>query len=270
MSDPYGSEEDQIRALKQWWADNGTSTIAGVVLAVAIVFGWKWWEAREAARAAQAATMYQQLQAAINAAATDEIQRATAEHLANELATEFDGSRHGDYGRLMLARLRVEANDLDAAATELRQVVSGTDDAAIKDLAKLRLARVLNALGKADEALKELQGISAFEVEVETLRGDILRSRNDRDGALAAYRKAAELNGMGDEPSGVLALKIEELETAPAGQALPPVASAVLAQEETSVVMDPAAMLAEPPAMAEEMETADAPQQEQEEDSEQQ
>jgi len=241
MADPYGSEEEQIQALKQWWSENGTSTIAGVVLAIAIVFGWKWWEAREATRAAQAASMYQQLQAAISGSAGDPVQRATAEHLATELANNYEGERYGNYAHLMLARLRVEANDLDSAAQELRLVIANTSDPAIKDLAKLRLARVLNAMGKPDEALSELEQTSSFEIEAQTLRGDVLRSRNDREGAVAAYRKAAEASGMGDKPVGMLALKIQELEAAPVGQPLPPVASVLMAQASAGENNDPAA-----------------------------
>ena len=37
--DPYHTEEDQVRAIRQWWERNGSSTLTGVGLALAIVFG---------------------------------------------------------------------------------------------------------------------------------------------------------------------------------------------------------------------------------------
>ena len=39
MADPYGNEDEQVRALKQWWDRNGASTLMGVGLALALVFG---------------------------------------------------------------------------------------------------------------------------------------------------------------------------------------------------------------------------------------
>ena len=130
--DPYGTEEDQIKALKQWWARNGSSTLIGVGLALALVFGWQWWQQRQQGASEQAAVTYQQLLQAVDAAATDPIQGTTAAHLATQLKELNPGSRYADYASLMLARLHVGKNELIAAETELRALLERQPDALLR------------------------------------------------------------------------------------------------------------------------------------------
>jgi predicted negative regulator of RcsB-dependent stress response len=242
--DPYGTEEDQIKALKQWWERNGSSTLIGIGLALALVFGWQWWQQRQQGAGDQAAATYQQLLQAVDAAAGDPVQRTTAEHLAAQLKELKPGSRYADYAALMLARLHVEKNELVAAEGELRALLERQPDVArgalaarldgllgryadpqLGALARVRLARVLLALGRSDDALAVLDaaGTDDFAVEKLELRGDILGKRNDTAGAIKAYRAAVELAGSRDgaAASRLLALKLQELEMGepPAGAA---------------------------------------------------
>ena len=40
----YETEEQQVEALKEWWAENGRAIIAGVVLGGVVIGGWGWWQ----------------------------------------------------------------------------------------------------------------------------------------------------------------------------------------------------------------------------------
>jgi len=245
--DPYGTEEDQIKALKQWWERNGSSTLIGIGLALALVFGWQWWQQRQLGAGEQAAATYLQLLQAVDAAATDPIQGTTAAHLAAQLKELNPGSRYADYASLMLARLHVEKNELIAAEGELRALLERQPDVArgalttridrllgryadpqLGALARVRLARVLFALGRSDDALAVLDaaGTDDFAVEKLELRGDILARRNDTAGAITAYRAAVERAGSreGATASRLLVLKLQELELGePAAGAAPAV-----------------------------------------------
>ena len=77
---------------------------------------------------------------------------------------------------MQLAAAAVKAGKLDLAAEQLTQVAASGDDS-IKPIAALRLARVLNDQGKADEALAQLGKINndAFKAQVAEVRGDILQ-----------------------------------------------------------------------------------------------
>ena len=128
--DPYQTEEDQVRAIKQWWERNGSSTLIGVGAALAIVFGSQWWQQKNLRGAEEAAALYQQLQQAAERASGDEVQRTTALHLGEELRDKQSGNRYGDYASLLLAKLYVEKKDLAAAEVELRALVERHPDAA--------------------------------------------------------------------------------------------------------------------------------------------
>ena len=39
------TEEQQIDALKEWWKQNGSAAVIGVVLGVGSLVGWKGWGA---------------------------------------------------------------------------------------------------------------------------------------------------------------------------------------------------------------------------------
>ena len=55
------SEEEQLEVVKRWWKENGTSLIAGAVLAAAGVFGWNAWQNYQEGKSEAASARYQQL-----------------------------------------------------------------------------------------------------------------------------------------------------------------------------------------------------------------
>jgi predicted negative regulator of RcsB-dependent stress response len=158
------------------------------------------------------------------------VQRATAEHLATQLKSDRGGSRHGDYAALMLARLLVDKQDLPGAEKELRELLARQPDTVTgalhrrvygwigrhKDpqlgaLARLRLARVLFAQDRHDDALATLDGARSeyFVTEKQELRGDILRAKGDIAAARLAYDEAAKSGG--ESPGMLLELKRQDI-----------------------------------------------------------
>ncbi len=253
--DPYRTEEDQIRALKQWWEHNGSSTLIGIGLALAIVFGWQWWHQRQQSAGEQAAMLYQQLLQAVESSAEDEVQRANALHLGGELLKIAAVSRLGDQTRLMLARIAVEKGDFAEAAQHLEavldrnfDVVRGAlatriyglfgraSDPELGALARVRLARVQFAAGKADEALATLEaaGTDDFLWQRHELRGDILRQRGDRGAALQAYQAASAAADVRVPPLLQMKLRELELELGEAAQTAAPVATEAATTTETA------------------------------------
>ena len=52
MVDEYLSEREQADQLRRWLRENWIWLVAGVVLTLAGYYGYRWWEARQAGRAA--------------------------------------------------------------------------------------------------------------------------------------------------------------------------------------------------------------------------
>ncbi|MDX1267527.1 MAG: tetratricopeptide repeat protein, partial [Oceanisphaera sp.] len=112
---------------------------------------------------------------------------------------------------LLLAAEAVKANKLDLAQQQLELALAGTDDAALSDTIRLRLARVLLAQNQLADAQSYLDAITAdaFTAQRSEVQGDILMAEGKVDDARDAYRAARDAGGLNDNPG--LQLKLDNL-----------------------------------------------------------
>ena len=185
-----GTEEEQLAQIKDWWQRNGKPLVLGAVIALVLVFGWQFWQKHQINQAQSASVVYQQLLGA--ALESGEADAAEVSRLGNLLKKDFAGTHYAQYGSLFVAKVAVESGRTDEAASELRAIVDKPADKTLDELARQRLARVLAAQDKADEAIKLLDGKvdAAFVASREELRGDLLVQLGRNDEAHAAYSKA--------------------------------------------------------------------------------
>ncbi|MBS69160.1 MAG: GTP-binding protein [Pseudomonas sp.] len=205
-----GTEEETLAQIKDWWQRNGKPLLFGAVLALVLVFGWQFWQNHQVNQAQSASVIYQQLLGA--ALEGGEADAAEVARLGNLLKKDFAGAHYAQYGSLFVAKVAVESGRLDEAASELRAVVDKPADKTLDELARQRLARVLAAQDKADEALKLLDGKAdqAFAASREELRGDLLVQLGRRDEAHAAYTAAKESLSQ-NAAIGGLQMKLDDL-----------------------------------------------------------
>ncbi|KOR08819.1 GTP-binding protein [Stutzerimonas stutzeri] len=205
-----GTEEEQLAQIKDWWQRNGKPLVLGAVIAVVLVFGWQFWQKHQINQAQSASVVYQQLLGA--ALESGEADAAEVSRLGNLLKKDFAGTHYAQYGSLFVAKVAVESGRLDEAASELRAIVDKPADKTLDELARQRLARVLAAQDKADEAIKLLDGKvdAAFVASREELRGDLLVQLGRNDEAHAAYSKAKESLSQ-DAAIGGLQMKLDDL-----------------------------------------------------------
>ncbi|HEY1026436.1 MAG TPA: tetratricopeptide repeat protein [Pseudomonas sp.] len=205
------TEDEQIAQLKDWWERNGKPLLAGGVLALVAVFGWQAWQKYQVNQSQGASMLYQQLlETALDPAGKPDA--AKVADLAGKLNSEYGGSHYAQYGNLFVAKVAVEADRLDDAATALQAVVDKPADATLGEMARQRLARVLAAQDKADAALKLLDGKveDAFLASREELKGDLLVQLGRSDDAHAAYQKAKD--ALADDAAvGGLQMKLDDL-----------------------------------------------------------
>ncbi len=190
----YNSEQDQVDALKAWWDKNGRITIVAIIAVLLGVLGWKSWMQNQEQRAEAASMQYQQM------LDTLEADPSRAMELGRSIVGEFPKSTYAVFASLAMAKLAVDQSDLDAAAAHLTVAMKQADEEAIEQMARLRLARVLYAQGKGEEALGLLSvdATPGFRGGYDELRGDILLSQGQSDAARDAYINA--LNGFSDAP----------------------------------------------------------------------
>lgn len=200
----YTTEEQQVEVIKSWWKENGTSVLAGTVIGLVGLFGWRYYNEMQQNNQEAASQAYNAMTA----------QLAKGDDAALEQAKSFISAHQGDayaeLAALQLAAAAVKAGKLDLAAEQLTQVAASGDDS-IKPIAALRLARVLSDQGKADEALAQLGKINndAFKAQVAEVRGDILQKQGKAEEARDAYQAAADAGGL--QSSAELKLKMDDL-----------------------------------------------------------
>jgi predicted negative regulator of RcsB-dependent stress response len=203
----YLNDKEQWQQVLAWLREQGPWILGGVAIALAVFGGWHFWQNRIQQRDLAAATRYQQVMDAF-----ERHDIGGGVQLADGLVKAFPGTAYADQANLAVARIQVESRQLDQAAARLQQVLSATRDAELALIARLRLARVQLAQGKADDALKTLDAAKpgAFAARYAEVRGDALLAKGDRAGALKAYREARG-GAASTLDSGLLDLKIGEL-----------------------------------------------------------
>ena len=204
------TEDEQIASLKEWWSRNGMPLVTGGLLAVAVVFGWQAWQNHQTNKAHGASLVYQQL--VETALGSEQPDTAQVAELSAQLKKEFGGTHYAQFGSLFVAKVAVNAGQLDEAAAELRAVLDKPASADLEELARQRLARVLSGQGKGEEGLALLDGEvdAAYLAGREELRGDLLLQLGRKQEAFAAYSKAKDalpVNGA----AGTLQLKLDDL-----------------------------------------------------------
>ncbi|KIU49738.1 MULTISPECIES: tetratricopeptide repeat protein [Pseudomonas] len=205
------SDDEQLAAFKDWWQRNGKPLLTGGLLALVVVLGWQTWQKYQGNQSQGASNLYQAL-LETTLTPTGQPDMAQVADLSGKLKSEFGGTAYAQYASLFVAKVAVESGKLDDAASELKSVLDKPADATLGEIARQRLARVLAAQNKVDDALKLLDGDAdkAFLASREELKGDLLVQLGRADDAHAAYQKAkAALSD--DAAIGGLQLKLDDL-----------------------------------------------------------
>ncbi len=205
--DHYVSEDEQVEAIKKWWKANGGAIIVGVVIGLLVIFGWQYWSSYRINQAEQAALRY--------AALSQGLEDNNANQVRQEgqiLMEEFSDSAYATLAALQLAKLAAQERDNTTAIERLEWALEHAHQEGIKDIVRLRLARVLLAEKRYDGAEKLLDQVTgtSFTAELENLKGDLYVARNQLAKARAAYQAA--LGASGGNP--MLQMKLENLPSA--------------------------------------------------------
>ena len=183
----HESEREQIEAIQRWWRENGRSVLLGVVAALALVVGWQQWQSYQERQAQAASAGYQAFLTALNAG-----DDAAAVAQVESLRGEHPGSAYAVLASMELAARRAEIGELEAGVGDLEWALAHADTDAMRQLARLRLARLRLAMDDPQAALGVLEPVpeGAYAAAFQEVRGDALAARGEADAALQAYDAA--------------------------------------------------------------------------------
>lgn len=185
----YSNENDQLEALKRFFASNGKVLGIGLILGIAALAAWRYWNASQQDTAREVSLAYADVISALKS------EKPEAVSMASKFAADNKNS-YGAFASLELAQHFVDKNDLPKAQQQLQQGVADAPDDNLRSIITLRLARVQLQLQKPDEALKSLDSIKgeAWRAAMADLRGEILLSKGDKQGARAAWEAGIASN----------------------------------------------------------------------------
>lgn len=214
--EPYTTEEQQVQAIKQWFKANGSQLLTGIVLALLVVFGWKFWQKSQIDSGEAASLVYKNMmeasELAFNNQDTEE-NLVTASHLANELIDEHRGSQYAHFAALTLAKIAVINADYVEAEEQLNWIITQRPDKPLLYVAQLRLARVLAEQGEVERGLSVVDKDvpSSMKSSFEEVKGDLYLMLGDENKARSAYQKSVQAASDSGRPSTSIQIKLDDL-----------------------------------------------------------
>lgn len=201
-------EQEQLEAIKAWWARYGTLIMVAIIaglLTIAAFQGWRYYRHQQALAAV---TLYEQMAQAERANEHKKVR-----DIAAQITDKYARTPYAAMAALSAARAAFETGDLAAAKTQLQWVVDHAREEELRDVARLRFAGVLLDEKNYDQALALANGPhgAAFDALYADMKGDILLAQGKRGEARSAYQQALEKSDVKSPYRNMIQAKLDAL-----------------------------------------------------------
>jgi len=199
-------EHEQGERVRKWIKEYGFSIVMGLVLAFAGIFGFQQWRSHQANQSQLAAQYFDVIQSELESGETD-----FAIEQYEALREAASGSAYVGLAGLLVASAHVDNAELEPAARIYRDILEQKRLSNLWPVARLRLARVMDAQGDRPGALALLEGEApaGFEGAWAELRGDLLLAMDQPEQARLAYEEALQHQSGQFGAGGMIQLKID-------------------------------------------------------------
>lgn len=202
----FETEEQELEAFKKWLKENGPSLVIGLVIGIGGLFSWRYYLDYKTGHSAEASDRYQLVLQQVAANKVDEFTPVQADLLR----TDYADTPYAVLVSLAQARHEHSVGNVDQALSHLDWAMKNAATPELEHTARLRMARILIAQKRFDEAGSILEKAypPGFTAAYEELKGDLYIARGDTLQARAAYDKAISASTSG---SRWLRLKRQDL-----------------------------------------------------------
>lgn len=193
----YMTEEEQIESIKKWWKRHGN--LVAVVLSILMlsVAGYRYYNWHHEKVMQQASVAYENMMISFS-----NHRPKAVKSYANELINQYSPSVYSDVAHLILAKMYINKEKLDQASQQLAVVANESSITTFKQIAKIRMARILAAQKSYTQALEQLTPVDdSYLSVIYELKGDIYNATGQYADAIKSYNLALEqdkLNGIGN------------------------------------------------------------------------
>lgn len=184
MSDQY-DEHEQSERVKQWLLKNGSNMLTAILLLVASIAGWQWWQNKQVGQTQEAGMQYQTFIAAV-----EKVDLKKAQALGDAVMKNYADTDYAFLAALRLAKLQADAGHFDKAKAALDKAGTMSNNPQHKELADIRTAQLWLAQGKLEQASKTAAAIKGtfYPASLSETKADIAKQRGDNAAAITLYR----------------------------------------------------------------------------------
>jgi len=201
-------EQEQVEALKAWWKDNGKWLLLVLTLVLGVFAATKGWHTYKDRQASEAATLFAELNKQVSSKDAKRINDAAA-----AVIDKYGSSAYATRAALLAAQINIQAKDVAHARTQLQWVIDHAGEAALKDVARLKLASLLLDEKSYAEALALLEAThpDSFNGLYADLKGDVLNAQGKTEEARIAYQLAFEKTDAKSPYHNLIQMKLDAL-----------------------------------------------------------
>ena len=194
----HKTEEEQEDQIKNWWKENGIQIIGGVVIGIAGIWGWDYYQNHIYAKSIEARDLY--LDFSVNNNSTT----------LQNLSENFSDSSYQNEAKLLLAKNQIK--NFDESKNTLLSV-SNSSNKYLANLAKIRLAKLYinnDNLSEAETILNNLNDDSYRGLKF-YIQAQISEKKNDLSSAKNLYEES--LKNLSEESGlkNLIRLKVADL-----------------------------------------------------------
>lgn len=204
----YLTEQEQIEQLKKWLKVYGIPALLGILVGVVIFYGWNSYKNHRLHTLTHASKIYDEM-------LTDRAQNNKEATLiqAQKLVTHYPSTPYSEIALLMIAQDAVNKKNYPEAIKQLSAVTKHANQATIRQLARLRLARVYITLQQPNQAIKALKKVDdkSFNALINEITGDAYLALNQINEAKAAYQQALQNLPDPEQTRPLLEMKLDNL-----------------------------------------------------------
>lgn len=204
----YLNEEEQLQLLKKWWNQYGNIAVSVILMLGLLFAAVNWWQNHSNKINTQASALYEQL--LMSASAED---KAGVSAASQVLLAEYPKTIYASLASLFEAKQFVHQSNFDGAIKSLQWVAEHSPSLAVKQIAKIRLARIYLAEGKLALADQQLATVvdQTFLPIIHEVQGDLTLARGQPMQARTQYLEAQSGLQKQNIQNSILQMKINSL-----------------------------------------------------------
>ncbi len=185
----YYNADDQAQAVKSWLKKYALSIIIGLVLGIALFYSIQFFMGKRVVASEKAANAYVAL---LNL--TSDANNPQITVVANDIVKNYPKTPYASMAQFFAAQIAVNAGQYDKADSPLEWVIDHSKVDSFRQIARIRLARVLLEQQKISDAEAVLKKVDdkTYAPLIETIQGDIFLAQKQYGQAKNAYESASK------------------------------------------------------------------------------